>query len=737
VKPETGIIEQSLHSLLGEKYLAYALSTITARSLPDVRDGLKPVHRRLLFAMRQLQLAPNTMPKKSARVVGDVIGKFHPHGDTAVYEAMVRLAQEFAARYPLVKGEGNFGSIDGDSAAAMRYTEAKLTEVAMAMLDGIDEDTVDFRDTYDGEGSEPIVLPGSFPNLLANGATGIAVGMATSIPPHNVGEICDALLLLIDNPDVTIARLVKKMPGPDFPTGGIIVEPKDSIAQSYATGRGGFTLRARWKKEMLGQGMWQIAITEIPYQVQKAKLFEKMAELVEDKKIALIDKVADESAEDVRIVITPRSRTVDEKIMMEALFKATDLEVRIPFNMNVLDGGRVPRLMNLKEVLQAFLDHRLVVLGRRSRFRLAAIDERLERLEGFLIAYLDLDLVIKIIRESDEPKPILMKKLKLSDPQAEAILNMRLRSLRKLEEMELKREHASLTKERKELNALLKDKGRQWQRIGEEIGALKDKFGGKTALGKRRSDFAEIEKIDMPLEEALIEREPLTIICSERGWIRAVRGHGLSTDELKYKEGDGARFVIEAETVDRLLVFGSNGRIYTIACDKISRGRGFGEPLRLMIDLPDEGEIVAMYVYRPGKKLLLASSDGRGFVVPTDEVLAQTRAGRQVLNLDGKVTGQFCVAAEGNLVAVSGTNRKLVIFPLSEIPEMNRGRGVALAKKDVQIADIKVFAKADGLSWKSGERTRKVDDIRPWMGKRAQAGRMVPEGFPRNNRFST
>ena len=416
MKTETGIIEQSLHSLLGEKYLAYALSTITARSLPDVRDGLKPVHRRLLFAMRQLQLAPNTMPKKSARVVGDVIGKFHPHGDTAVYEAMVRLAQEFAARYPLVKGEGNFGSIDGDSAAAMRYTEAKLTEVAMAMLDGIDEDTVDFRDTYDGEGSEPIVLPGSFPNLLANGATGIAVGMATAIPPHNVGEICDALLALIDNPDVSIAKLVKKMRGPDFPTGGVIVEPLDSIQQAYATGRGGFTLRARWKKEMLGQGMWQIVITEIPYQVQKAKLFEKMAELVEDKKIALIDKVGDESAEDVRIVVTPRSRTVDEKIMMEALFKATDLEVRIPLNMNVLDGGRVPRLMNLKEVLQAFLAHRLDVLGRRARFRLAAIDERLERLEGFLIAYLDLDLVIKIIRESDEPKPILMKKLKLSDP---------------------------------------------------------------------------------------------------------------------------------------------------------------------------------------------------------------------------------------------------------------------------------------------------------------------------------
>ncbi len=732
----TGIIEQSLQSLLGEKYLAYALSTITARSLPDVRDGLKPVHRRLLHAMRQLQLAPNAMPKKSARVVGDVIGKFHPHGDTAVYEAMVRLAQEFAVRYPLVKGEGNFGSIDGDSAAAMRYTEARLTEVAMAMLDGIDEDAVDFRGTYSGEDTEPVVLPGSFPNLLANGSAGIAVGMATSIPPHNVGEICEALLLMLDKPAATLDELLQKMPGPDFPTGGIVIDPAASMALAYATGRGGFTLRARWYREALANGTWQVVVTEIPYQVQKAKLFERMAELVEDKKIPLVERVGDESAEDVRMVIVPKSRNVDEAMMMEALFRQTDLETRFPMNMNVLDDqGRVPKLLDLKSVLQAFLDHRHEVLQRRSRHRLAAIDEKLERLAGFLIAYLNLDEVIRIIRESDEPKPELMEAFGLTDFQAEAILNMRLRSLRRLEEMEIRREHAGLTEERAGIAALLDDEKKRWKAVAGEIRVIRAKFGGETSLGKRRTTLTEMQKIDFSIETALIEKEPLTILCSERGWMRALRGHNQAVEDIKYKESDKGRFLIEAQTTDRLLVFGSNGRIYTLGCDKLPRGRGFGEPLRLMVDIADDADVVALQVYKPGAKLLLGSSDGRGFLAGQDDVLAQTRAGRQVLNLEGKATARFCLAAQGDHVAAVGVNRKLAVYPLAEIPEMARGRGVALFKKDIEIADLKLFTLADGLTWKTGERTRTVPDLRLWLGKRASSGRTVPDGFPKSNRF--
>ena len=732
---ETGIIQQPLQDLLGEKYLAYALSTITARSLPDVRDGLKPVHRRLLYAMRLLQLAPNTMPKKSARVVGDVIGKFHPHGDTAVYEAMVRLAQDFAARYPMVRGEGNFGSIDGDSAAAMRYTEAKLTEIAMAMLDGIDDDAVDFRDTYDGEGSEPIVLPAAFPNLLANGAAGIAVGMATSIPPHNAGELCEALLLLIDKPDSSIAELMGKMPGPDFPTGGVCTESPASMLNAYTTGRGGFSLRARWHKETLAQGTWQVVVTQIPYQVQKARLFEKMAELVEDKKIPLIERVGDESAEDIRMVIVPKSRNVDENLMMEALFRATELETRFPLNMNVLDGGRVPRLMDLKSVLRAFLDHRQEVLGRRSRHRLGEIDLRLERLAGLLIAYLNLDEVIRIIRETDEPKPPLIARFDLTDIQAESILNTRLRSLRKLEEMEIRREHDALTEERGHLVSLLGDEKKRWKAIAGEIRTIRAKFGGDTELGRRRTDFVEARAIDVPLETALIEREPLTILCSDRGWIRAVRGHNQPPDDLKYKEGDKGRFVIEAETTDRLLVLGSNGRIYTLGADKLPRGRGFGEPLRLMIDLADDSEIVSLQVYRPGAMLLLVSSGGRGFRVGADDVLAQTRAGRQVLNLEDKAVASLCLVTSGDHLAVVGNNRKLSVFPLEEVPVMARGRGVSLIKKGIEISDLRAFVLADGLSWKSGERTRTVPDVRPWLGHRAQVGRTVPEGFPRTNRF--
>jgi topoisomerase-4 subunit A len=731
------IIEQTLQSLLGEKYLAYALSTITARSLPDVRDGLKPVHRRLLHAMRELQLSPNNQPKKSARVVGDVIGKFHPHGDTAVYEAMVRLAQEFSSRYPLVKGEGNFGNIDGDGAAAMRYTEARLTEVAMSMLESMDEDTVDFRPNYSGEETEPVVLPGAFPNLLANGSAGIAVGMATSIPPHNVGEICDALLLMLDKKSVTIEELLTKLKGPDFPTGGVVIDPPAAIAQAYATGRGGFTIRARWHKETLKGGLWQIVVTEIPYQVQKAKLFEKMAELVEEKKIPLIESVADESAEDVRMVIVPKSRTVDEAVMMEALFQQTDLQVRFPLNMNVLDDqGRVPKLMDLKSVLQAFLNHRHDVLQRRSHYRKAAIDDRLERLAGFIIAYLNLDKLIKIIRDSDDPKPEMIKAFKLSDVQAEAILNMRLRSLRKLEEMELRREHDKLSLERADLVALLDDEKKRWKAIGGEIRVIRTKFGGETPLGKRRTDFKEAAVIDVQLETALIEKEPVTVLYSERGWIRAVRGHGLAIDDMKYKEGDSGRYALEAQTTDRLLLFASNGRIYTIGCDKLPRGRGFGDPVRLMVDLPDDADIVEVEIYSPGAKVLLASSDGRGFIVGQDDVLAQTRAGRQVLNLEGQVTAKFCLPVTGTHLAISCNSRKLLAFKLDEIPEMARGRGVALTKKGIEPIDMKIFTPKEGLSWKSGERNRTLDDVKPWLSKRAQSGRIVPDGFPRSGKFS-
>ena len=733
---DSQIIERSLQDLLGEKYLAYALSTITARSLPDVRDGLKPVHRRLLYAMQLLQLAPNTHPKKSARVVGDVIGKFHPHGDTAVYDAMVRLAQEFSVRYPMVKGEGNFGSIDGDSPAAMRYTEAKLTEVAMAMLEGIDEDAVDFRDTYDGEGSEPVVLPGSFPNLLANGAAGIAVGMATSIPPHNAGEICDALLRLIEKPDAGIAELLTHIKGPDFPTGGVVIESPEAMLNAYTTGRGGFTMRARWHKETLPQGMWQVIVTEIPYQVQKGRLFEKMAELVEDKKIPMVESVADESAEDIRMVIVPKSRNIDETLMMEAMFRATDLESRFPLNMNVLDGGRVPRLMDLKQVLRAFLDHRLDVLGRRSRHRLAEIDLRLERLGGLLIAYLNLDEVIRIIREEDEAKPALMTRFELTEIQAEAILNTRLRQLRKLEEMELRKEFEELKQERSQIDALLGDEKKRWRAIAGEIRTIRSRFGYDTPLGKRRTDFAQVQAIDVPLETAFIEREPLTILCSDRGWVRAIRGHGQNAEEFKYKEGDKGRFVIEAETTDKLLVFGSNGRIYTLGCDRFPRGRGFGEPMRLMIDLADDAEIVALVVFRPELKLLLVSSDGRGFQIAATDVLAQTRAGRQVLNLEDNAVGALCRIIEGDHVAVAGSNRKLAVYKLEEVPVMARGRGVALVKKGIEITDIKTFTLANGLTWKSGERTRTVTDLRPWMGHRAQLGRGVPEGFPKSGRFS-
>jgi topoisomerase IV subunit A len=724
-----------LGSALGERYLSYALSTIVARSLPDVRDGLKPVHRRLLWAMRQLRLDPNQGFKKAARVVGDVIGKYHPHGDQSVYDAMVRLAQDFAARYPLVDGQGNFGNIDGDNPAAMRYTEARLTQIGDLLLTGLDEETVDFRATYDGEEQEPIVLPGAFPNLLANGAAGIAVGMATSIPPHNAGEICDALLHLIKAPEARIETLVKHMPGPDFPTGGVLVEPGESILEAYKTGRGGFRLRARWEREDAGRGTYRVIVTEMPYQVQKSKLVERIAALLAEKKLPLLADVRDESAENVRLVLEPKSRTVEPDLLMEHLFRQTDLEVRVPLNMNVLDGQGVPRVMDLREVLRAFLDHRQEVLQRRSRYRQAKIDQRLEVLNGFLIVYLNLDKVIKIIREEDEPKPELMKVFKLTDNQAEAILNMRLRSLRRLEEMEIRKEKAALEAERKELAALLKDEDRRWKAIAAEIQEVKKRFGGGP-LGKRRTMITDAPAVTEIAPDAFIEREPITVICSEKGWIRAMKGHLEPSDEVKYKEGDRGKFWLRAETTDKLVLFGTNGRFYTLACDKLPGGRGLGEPVRLMIDLGNDQDIVATFIHQPGRKLLVASTDGRGFIVPEEEVLAQTKNGKQVLNVTPPVEARVCTPAEGDMVACLGDNRKLLLFPLSELPEMTRGRGITLQKyKEGGLADAKTFARAEGLSWKLGDRVRVETDIKDWIGERAQAGRLPPKGFPKGNRF--
>ncbi|MFZ5790468.1 MAG: DNA topoisomerase IV subunit A [Pseudomonadota bacterium] len=727
-----------LSEALSERYLAYALSTIMSRSLPDVRDGLKPVHRRLLYAMRQLHLDPGSGYKKSARVVGDVIGKFHPHGDTAIYDALVRLAQDFAQRYPLVDGQGNFGNIDGDNAAAMRYTEARLTEVAALMLEGIDEDAVDFRPTYDGEHIEPVVLPGAFPNLLANGAQGIAVGMATSIPPHNVAEICDAALHLIKFPKATVAKLVELMPGPDFPTGGVLVEDRAAILEAYKTGRGSFRLRARWAVEQLKGGAWRAVVTEIPYQVAKSRLIERIADLLQQKKLPLLDDVHDESTTDVRIVLEPKSRNVDPDHLMEQLFRQTDLEIRFGLNMNLLDAGHTPRVMSLPEVLHAFLDHRREVLLRRSRHRLAEIDRRLEVLDGLIVAYLNLDEVIRIIRREDDPKAKMMKKWELSELQADAILNMRLRALRKLEEIEIRKEHADLTAERKSLRGLVKDEGKQWDRIAGELAEVKKRFGPKTELGRRRTELgAALPEIEIPME-AMVEREPVTVVCSAKGWVRALKGHVEANGEIKFKEGDRPRFHLLAETTDKLIVFATNGRFYTVGVDKLPGGRGHGEPLKLMIDLGEQTEPVAMFVHKPGRKLIVASSAGRGFVVPEEEVVAQTRAGKQVLNLaEGEEAAALAFVEEGaDHVAVIGENRKLLLFKLEELPEMTRGRGVILQKyKDGGLSDVKAFTLKEGLTWRSGERTRTETDLKDWIGLRAQAGRLPPQGFPRANKF--
>ncbi|UEM05592.1 DNA topoisomerase IV subunit A [Skermanella rosea] len=735
--PALDIHDKPLSEALGERYLSYALSTIMARSLPDVRDGLKPVHRRLLYAMSQLKLDPDTPPKKCARVVGDVIGKFHPHGDTAVYDALVRLAQDFAVRYPLIDGQGNFGNIDGDNAAAMRYTEARLTDVARALLEGIDEDTVDFRGTYDGEGEEPIVLPAAFPNLLANGSQGIAVGMATSIPPHNAEELCDALSHLIKKPDATVEDLIRFVPGPDFPTGGILVESQAAIAEAYRTGRGSFRVRARWEVEKLGQGTWQIVVTEIPYQVQKSRLIEKIAELLAARKLFLLDDVRDESAEDIRLVLVPKNRNVDPDVLMESLFKTTDLETRFGLNMNVLDKDNVPRVMNLREVLQAFLAHRIEVLERRSRHRLGKIDHRLEVLGGYLIAYLNLDEVIRIIREEDEPKRSLMKTFSLTEVQAEAILNMRLRSLRKLEEFEIRKEHDSLSAERADLLDLLENEPRRWKAIAKQIAETRKRFGKATKLGARRTVVADAPSaVIIPLE-AMVEREPVTVFCSEKGWIRTVKGHQADTSDIKYKDGDRERFVLRVETTDKLIVLGTNGRFYTLGVDKLPRGRGFGEPLRLMIDLANDADLVTLFKHRPGRRLLVAASNGRGFQVEEDEVIAQTRGGKQVMTLGDGVEARFCIPAEGDTVAAIGNNRKLLVFPLEEVPVMARGRGVMIQKyTDGSLADLTTFKFSDGLSWKSGERTRLEADMTPWKGNRGTSGRLPPNGFPKNNRFA-
>ena len=731
---EDRIIDTAFSAALSERYLAYALSTITSRSLPDVRDGLKPVHRRLLFAMRQLRLDPGQGFKKSARVVGDVMGKFHPHGDAAIYDAMVRLAQEFAMRYRLVDGQGNFGNIDGDNAAAMRYTEARMTEVAQLLLDGIDEDTVDFRPTYDGESEEPCLLPAGIPNLLANGAQGIAVGMATSIPPHNVTELADAALHLIKHPNASVDTLMGYVRGPDFPTGGILVEPADSIREAYATGRGGFRVRARWSVEKEKGGAWQVVVTEIPYQVQKSRLIERMADMLQAKKLPFLADIRDESAEDLRIVLEPKSRRLEPEVVMESLFKLTDLETRVPLNLNVLDSDGRPGVMSLREALNAWLAHRREVLVRRSNFRLGKIASRLEVLEGYLVVYLNLDEVIAIIREAENPRARLMERFELTETQANAILDMRLRSLRRLEEMALKTEREQLIAEQEELTALVGDETLQWQRITGEIRDMKSVFAKSDT---RRTDCAEAPDIDVDAAEILVEREPITVICSKNGWIRAMKGHQDLEAEYKFKEGDGPAFILHAETTDKILLFAENGRFYTLSGDKLPRGRGFGEPVSLMVDLPADVDIVRL-LKAEGKRMLVAASTGHGLLVPTEAALAQTRSGKQVLNISGTARAVACCVAEGDMVASVGMNRKLLVFPIDEVPEMTRGKGVILQRfKDGGLADVTVYSAEAGLSWKAGGgRTRTEADMSDWLGKRAGAGKMPPTGFPRPARFT-
>ncbi|TFV76242.1 DNA topoisomerase IV subunit A [Bradyrhizobium frederickii] len=734
------IHEVPLREALEERYLAYALSTIMHRALPDARDGLKPVHRRILYGMRLLRLDPGTAFKKSAKIVGDVMGSFHPHGDQAIYDAMVRLAQDFSSRYPLVDGQGNFGNIDGDNPAAYRYTEARMTDVARLLLDGIDEDGVEFRANYDGQSKEPVVLPGGFPNLLANGAQGIAVGMATSIPPHNAAELCDAALHLIEKPDAKSKALLKWVKGPDFPTGGIIVDSKQAIAEAYATGRGSFRVRARWEQEEGARGTWVVVVTEIPFLVQKSRLIEKVAELLDQKKLPLVGDIRDESAEDVRIVIEPKSKNVDPALMMESLFRLTELENKIPLNLNVLIKGKVPRVVGLAEALREWLDHLRDVLIRRSNYRKAQIEHRLEVLGGFLIAYLNIDKVIKIIRTEDEPKPELMKAFKLTEVQAEAILNMRLRSLRKLEEMEIRTEDKNLRNELKGINAVLASEAEQWKKVSEQVGKVRDMFGPKTPLGKRRTTFADAPEHDLAaIEEAFVEREPVTVVVSDKGWIRTMKGHVEDLSGLAFKQDDKLGFAFFAETTSKLLLLATNGKFYTLDVAKLPGGRGHGEPIRLFIDLEQEAAPVALFVNKGGRKFLVASHEGQGFVVNEDDCVGTTKKGKQVLNVDMPNEARAIAEVIGDTVAVIGENRKMLVFPLDQVPEMARGRGVRLQKyKDGGLSDVTVFEAKAGLTWKDSagrEFSATMKELSEWQGTRADAGRLPPKGFPKSNKF--
>ncbi|OYR18801.1 DNA topoisomerase IV subunit A [Brucella thiophenivorans] len=759
---EEHIERVDLKSALEERYLAYALSTIMHRALPDVRDGLKPVHRRIMHAMRLLRLNPDQAYAKCARIVGDVMGKFHPHGDASIYDALVRLAQDFAVRYPLVDGQGNFGNIDGDNAAAMRYTEARMTEVATLLLEGITENAIDFRPTYNEEDEEPIVLPGAFPNLLANGSAGIAVGMATNIPPHNVAELCSAALYLINHPDAPVEELITspaqweelkkeaetdpaallkcKVRGPDFPTGGILVEEHASIVESYRTGRGSFRARARWEKEEGNRGTWVIVVTEIPYQVQKSRLIEKIAELLLAKKLPLLDDIRDESAEDIRIVLEPKNRTVNPELLMESLFKLTELENRVSLNMNVLSHGKVPNVLSLGGVLKEWLEHRKEVLVRRSEYRLAEIEKRLEILGGFLKAYLNLDEVIRIIREEDEPKQELMRFFDLTDNQAEAILNMRLRSLRKLEEFEIRKEFNGLTAEKTDLEGLLASGTRQWKKISTEIKAVREKFGPMTKLGKRRSTFADAPTHDLEdIHQAMIEREPVTIVVSEKGWLRAMKGHMADFSTLAFKEGDKLKLAFHAETTDKILLFTTGGKFFTIGANTLPGGRGHGEPIRILVDMENDQDILTAFVHNPSAKLLLVSHEGNGFIVPENEAVANTRKGKQMMNVKAPDEAKLCQRISGDHIAVVGENRKMIVFPLSDIPEMTRGKGVRLQKyKDGGVSDVRTFAISEGLSWQdSADRTfnRNKEELVEWIAARASAGRTVPKGFPRSGKF--
>ena len=736
VEENAKIKDVQLGEELSKRYLSYAMSTIVSRSLPDVRDGLKPVHRRLMYAMRQLHLDPKNGFKKCARVVGDVIGKYHPHGDTAVYGAMVRLAQDFSVRYPLVDGQGNFGNIDGDGAAAMRYTEARLTEFAMDLMDGLNDDAVDFMDTYDGEDSEPVVMPAMVPNLLCNGSMGIAVGMATNIPPHNLSEISDALLYLIENPDCDDEPLVRRLKGPDFPTGGVIVDSFDTILNNYKQGKGSFRIRAKWTTEDLGHGQYQIVGTEIPYQVIKSKLIEKIAELLLNKKLPFLSDVRDESAQDVRIVLEPKNRTVDAAMLMEQLFRQTDLEAKFNMNMNVLDLDCVPRVMSIKEVLHDYLVHRNDVLLRKIKFRLSKINARLEILEGYLTAYLNLDEIIRIIREEDEPKKVMMAEFKLTDNQAEAILNMKLRNLRKLDEEQINAEHSDLLEEKAKLEILHDDESQRWKAIAEEIKKTKEKYSKKTALGRRRTEFAEAPAdIDVPVE-ALIEKEPITVILSQKGWIRCIKGHVDLNDDFKFKDDDALLYAIHAQTTDKIVLLDNKGKFFNVAAKDIPSGRGFGQPVRLMIDLANNDEVISMFVYEQGVNYLIASDKGYGFIVDENHLLAQTRSGRKIMNVADGENMKFCLPMTGDYVAVVGENRRLLVFKAEEIPTMARGHGVLLQKyKDGNISDIQIFKGEDGFSYNRAGGISTEKELIGWLGHRAQIGKVVPFGFPKNNKF--